>query len=129
MKKTTLFLFLMFCFWQTDFAQFTKADLIYKCDFEAGDPFWKAYNEKVFVTNTIKGKFVLEHTVTNETWSQNNDMGFNPMQDYQVEVSLCQLSGKEDNGYGICYNYKGPNDLNAFNISANGYFTIYHYSK
>lgn len=119
----------MFCFWQTSFAQFTKADQVYKCDFEPSDPYWKPYNEKAFVSNTVKGKFVLEHMGTNETWSQNNDLGFNPMQDHQVEASLCQLSGKDDNGYGICYNYKGANDMNVFNISANGYFTVYHYTN
>ncbi len=122
-------LFLFITSWQIGQAQFTKADLIYKCDFEPNDPYWKPYNEKAFITANAKGKFTLQHVGKDETWSQNEDMGFDPTMDYIVETSLCQLSGKDDIGYGICYNYSGPDNQNTFNISANGYFTIYHYSK
>ncbi|MBA2610582.1 MAG: OmpA family protein [Bacteroidetes bacterium] len=114
---------------QTAFAQFTKADLVYKCDFESNDPYWKPYNEKAFISSAAKGKFTLEHVGKDETWSQTNDMMFNPMFDYEVEVSMCQLSGADNKGYGIIYNYKGSDNSNAFYISANGYFTVNHYTK
>ncbi|MEO6305314.1 MAG: OmpA family protein [Bacteroidia bacterium] len=127
--KHIISLLLIFTIGQIAFAQTAKADLVYKCDFEPNDPIWKPYNEPAFISANVKGKFTLQHVGKDETWSQNNDLGFNPMHDYEVETSLCQLSGKDDVGYGICYNYKGPDNLNAFNISANGYFTIYHYTK
>ena len=65
MRHITLFLF--FVVWQLNFAQHTTADLVYRCDFNAGDPVWKSYNQKAFVSNTVKGKFILQHEEVDQT--------------------------------------------------------------
>ena len=129
MKKTISLLFFLSVMCQNSFAQFTKADLVYKCDFEPSDPYWKPYNEKAFISATSKGKFTLEHAGIVEDWSQTNDMMFNYMNDYEVEVSMRQLSGDDNRGYGIIFNYQGGGNSNSFYISANGFFSVSHYTK
>ncbi len=122
-------LFLILAAWQINFAQTAKADLVYKCDFEPNDPYWKAYNETGFTSGVTKGKFFLQHAGKDETWSQTNNMGFDPSLDYEIEISMCQVSGSDQKGYGIMYNYKGSDNSNTFCISANGYFSVFHYEK
>lgn len=124
-----LILFLFFASWQTTRAQYTNADLVYKCDFEVNDPVWTPYNETGFTSKVVNGKFILQHTGKDEAWNQTNIMNFNPLLDYEIEVAMCQLSGVDNQGYGISYNYKDGNNSNTFCISANGYFSITHYTK
>jgi outer membrane protein OmpA-like peptidoglycan-associated protein len=127
--KHIIILLSFFASLQTGIAQYTTADLVYKCDFEPNDPFWKSYNEKGFTSGTVKGKFILQHAGKDEAWNQTNSMNFDPHLDYEVEVSMCQLSGVENQGYGISYNYKDVNNSNTFCISPNGYFSVFHYTK
>lgn len=123
-----LFIFLFFSVAQFSIAQYTAADLVYKCDFEPKDPAWTPYNETGFTSKVVNGKFVLQHTGKDEAWNQTANMNFNPHLDFEVEVAMCQLSGVDDKGYGIAYNYKDADNSNTFCISANGYFCIFHYS-
>jgi len=124
-----VFLFLLFIFAQLSIAQFTSADLVYKCDFESKDPAWESYNEPGFISRTVNGKFILQHTGKDEAWNQTSNMNFIPTSDFEVEVAMCQLSGVVNKGYGITYNYKDPNNFNTFCVSANGYYCVFHYSK
>jgi hypothetical protein len=71
------------------------------------------------------GQYIQTQKKENTAWYQNRPVFIDPYKDYTIEAEMTQLSGFDNNGYGIVWGLMDGNNFNGFILTSNGNFKIY----
>lgn len=90
---------------------------------------WGIVNKKSYSSELKNGHYYLENTEDGTTKSLRVDKKINPLYDYSIEMKITQVSGIDNNGFGIQWGHKSWDDYYKFIISTNDYILCNGYAN
>lgn len=75
------------------------------------------------------GQYIIEHKKKNMSWLFTKSLYLNPDKDFYIETKMTQLSGVDDDGYGIIFGMSGIQNYYSFVVSSDGKYKLYGYKN
>jgi hypothetical protein len=75
------------------------------------------------------GKYVLIHKEEKGAYVFYKEVFMEPYKDFSIEVKMTQISGIDNNGYGIVFGMADTKNSYNFVISSNGMYSLYGFYK
>ena len=96
--------------------------VLYQDDLDGDTGNWILESDLDANARFAEGQLQLEITSPNLiAWAELEDRQFG---DFVLEVDATQLSGPDDNSYGIIFRVKNPSAYYSFDISGDGYYAV-----
>lgn len=125
-KYYTLFYFLLLLITSL----FAQDKILFQEEFNNNNQNWLLANEAEATARIANGKYILEHISPNGAQLFfNNNVRFNPNQNFEITTHLKQLAGNQQYGYGLVWGAKNGNNFFAFTISSDGKCNIYRFEE
>jgi outer membrane protein OmpA-like peptidoglycan-associated protein len=93
-------------------------------DFSNNDRKWLVDEDEERASEVKDGKFIINQK-EDASCGYWRELTVNPHHDYMIEASFTQVSGEDNNGYGILFGRYDWDDYYAFVVSSTGYGKIY----
>ncbi|MGN6647014.1 MAG: hypothetical protein ACTHJT_10845 [Cytophaga sp.] len=123
MKKACI-LFILLCFLQI----MANAQVVEGFEDEfIGDAAWTVSESENSSCKVQDGQYIIEHKRTSMSWLFTKSLYMNPGKDFYIETKMTQLSGVNDDGYGIVFGMSGIQNYYTFVVSSNGQYLLYGY--
>jgi outer membrane protein OmpA-like peptidoglycan-associated protein len=75
------------------------------------------------------GQYIIEHKRKNMSWLYTKSLYLNPDKDFYIESKMTQLSGVDNDGYGIIFGMSGIENYYSFVITSDGKYKLYGYNN
>lgn len=97
------------------------AGVLYQDDFERENANWDVYDDGIVSYRFDQGRLVV--TVNDLNASAWSSLHFT-LDDCTLEVEATKLGGPDDNGFGVLFRYRDPDNHYRFDISSDGYYSL-----
>jgi outer membrane protein OmpA-like peptidoglycan-associated protein len=125
MKKALIFLALIFSTQTILTAQVIEG---FEDDF-TGNVAWTEYDGDNSYCKIQDGQYIIEHKRKSMSWLFTKSLYLNPDKDFYIESKMTQLTGVDDDGYGIIFGMSGIANYYSFVVSSNGRYFLYGYKN
>jgi hypothetical protein len=98
--------------------------IIFEDDFESPDPGWELGTDESSERFIDEGGLhVRVNAAMTMSWATNREL--QSLDDFDLEVDASQVSGPDDNEYGILFRFQDAQNYYLFAISGNGHFDLF----
>jgi outer membrane protein OmpA-like peptidoglycan-associated protein len=125
MKKALILLAIIFSLQSISMAQATEG---FEDDFTDNAAWTESDGDNSFC-KVQNGQYIIEHKRKNMSWLFTKTLYLNPDKDFYIESKMTQLSGVDDDGYGIIFGMSGIQNYYSFVVSSNGKYKLYGYKN
>lgn len=101
--------------------------LVFRDDFRDNRNQWTIANKTEYITYLQDGKYVISKKTESGGWLFFKELYTEYQRDFIIETEARQLSGVENNGYGLLFATQDANEANFFIVTSNGYFRVAGY--
>ena len=75
------------------------------------------------------GRYTIAHKREEKSWLFYKDVYLDPNKDFYIEAKLTQLSGVDNNGYGIVFGMADTKNSYNYVVSSNGMYSLYGFKN
>jgi outer membrane protein OmpA-like peptidoglycan-associated protein len=124
MKKALIFLVLMLSLPSISMGQVNEG---FEDDFADKSSAWRESENENSFCQVQNGQYIIEHKRRTMSWLFTKSLYLNPDKDFYIESKMTQLSGVDDDGYGIIFGMSGIENYYCFVVSSEGKYKLYGY--
>lgn len=126
MKKALILLVLVFSLQTILTAQVTEG---FEDDFIDNSSAWTESDGANSSCKVENGQYIIEHKRKNMSWLFTKSLHLNPDKDFYIESKMTQLTGVNNDGYGIIFGMAGVANRYCFVVSSDGRYCLYGYKN
>ncbi len=94
-----------------------------------GDAAWSESESENSSCKIQDGQYIIEHKRSSMSWLFTKSLYINPSKDFYIEAEMTQLTGTNDEGYGIVFGMSGIQNYYSFVVTSNGQYNLYGYKN
>ncbi|WP_445750174.1 hypothetical protein [Polaribacter sp.] len=86
---------------------------------------WLTGNNDTRELSVYNGRYYFEHKRTTDSWRvTSSEFTLSNSDDFEIETSIQKISGVQDYGISLLYDFKDEKNYKEFGITANGYYRV-----
>jgi len=97
---------------------------IFSEDFDDNYNEWPIEDDEYTRTSIANGTFIFEHKMDEGGYHVYYPVYIDTDKNFEIEITLSQISGHDDRGYGLIWGMEDSNNYYTFNITDNGYYRV-----
>lgn len=121
----TLFLLTLVLFAETALSQ----DIAFREDFNDNSRKWSEDDNDSYMSKVEDGHYSIFHKRESGSYFFWKSIIVDPDKDFSIEAAITQISGVDNNGYGILWGAQDVKNCYMFAITTNGYFKVAKYEN
>jgi len=100
------------------------AEIIFSEEFNNNDNQWPIEDNEYAKTSIVNGTFIFEYKMDESGYHAYYPIDIDTGRDFEIEITLYQISGHDDRGYGLIWDMVDDSNYYSFEISDNGYYRV-----
>jgi len=100
------------------------AEIIFTEEFNNNDNQWPIEDDEYAKTSIVNGTYIFEYKMDEGGYHAYYAVSIDTERDFEIEVTLYQISGHDDYGYGLIWDMVDDSNYYSFEISDNGYYRV-----
>ncbi|MBN2016627.1 MAG: tetratricopeptide repeat protein [Candidatus Cloacimonetes bacterium] len=124
MKKSACIWVLIFFFFNFLYPDLASAEAIFIEDFLTNNNNWPIEEDEYAKTSIVNGTFIFEYKMDESGYHVFYPVEIDRGRDFEIAITLYQISGHDDRGYGLIWDIVDDSNYYSFEISDNGYYRV-----